>query len=278
VTLEVEAQADMAWVVVDDALPAGGTALGRGLGGESTIVTAGRAAHRHRVPAFEERVSGRLPRVLPLRAEGPFRRRVHAAPRQSGNVRIAGDAVEAMYAPEMFGEFPPRPGRCNRDRARDRSFLLAGAAAAATPTFDEVRSAHRASDAVLLDRHGVAIGTARVDASVRKLDWVALDAVSPALLAAVVVGEDKRFWEHDGVDWTGLAVAAWDSAWRLADGRRPRGGSTLTMQLAGPPGSRLARARRRDAHASARSGTRRAPRSTSSARGTSATSSRPTST
>jgi len=103
----------------------------------------------------------------------------------------------------------------------------------AVPTFDEVRSTHRASDAVLLDRHGVAIGSARVDASVRKLDWVALDGVSPALLAAVVVGEDKRFWEHDGVDWTGLAVAAWDSAWRLADGRRPRGGSTLTMQLAG---------------------------------------------
>jgi penicillin-binding protein 1C len=112
-------------------------------------------------------------------------------------------------------------------------FVLAGAAAAATPTLDEVRSAHRASDAVLLDRHGVAIGSARVDASVRKLDWVALDAMSPALLDAVVVAEDKRFWEHDGVDWTGLAVAAWDSAWRLADGRRPRGGSTLTMQLAG---------------------------------------------
>jgi len=112
-------------------------------------------------------------------------------------------------------------------------FALASAAAAATPTLDEVRSAHRASDAVLLDRHGVAIGTARADASVRKLDWVALDAVSPALLGAVVAAEDKRFWEHDGVDWTGLAVAAWDSAWRMADGRRPRGGSTLTMQLAG---------------------------------------------
>ena len=35
------------------------------------------------------------------------------------------------------------------------------------------------------------------------------------------------------MDWPGLAVAAWDSVWRSADGRRPRGGSTLTMQLAG---------------------------------------------
>src|SRR6185436_14679993 len=94
----------------------------------------------------------------------------------------------------------------------------------------EVRSAYRASDAVLLDRHGVAIGGARVDASVRKLDWVALDAMSPALVAAVVAAEDKRFWEHDGVDWTGMAVAAWDSAWRIADGRRPRGGSTRSEE------------------------------------------------
>jgi penicillin-binding protein 1C len=156
-------------------------------------------------------------------------------------------------------------------------FALAGAAAAATPTFDEVRSAYRASDAVLLDRHGVAIGGARVDASVRKLDWVALDAMSPALVAAVVAAEDKRFWEHDGVDWTGMAVAAWDSAWRIADGRRPRGGSTLTMQLAGLVDPAL-RAPGGETRTFARNGTRRAPRWISSARGASATSSRPTST
>src|SRR4030095_8801687 len=41
VRLEGEAQADMAWVVVDDPLPAGSTALGRGLGGDSTIPTQG---------------------------------------------------------------------------------------------------------------------------------------------------------------------------------------------------------------------------------------------
>jgi penicillin-binding protein 1C len=48
----------------------------------------------------------------------------------------------------------------------------------------------------------------------------------------VDAGEDRRFFEHGGVDWAGLAVAAWDSAFRAAEGRRPRGGSTLTMQLA----------------------------------------------
>ncbi|HZW75457.1 MAG TPA: transglycosylase domain-containing protein, partial [Caldimonas sp.] len=65
------------------------------------------------------------------------------------------------------------------------------------------------------------------------LDWVALDDISPALAATLVAAEDKRFYEHHGVDWPGLAGAAWDSLRRSFDGRRPRGGSTITMQLAG---------------------------------------------
>ena len=112
--------------------------------------------------------------------------------------------------------------------------LAAGAGAgAAPPSFAEVRHAYVPSEAVLVDRHGVALGEIRADARVRRLAWVALDDVSPALIAALVAGEDRRFHEHAGVDWAGLAVAAWDSAWRALDGRRPRGGSTLTMQLAG---------------------------------------------
>ncbi len=89
------------------------------------------------------------------------------------------------------------------------------------------------SEALLVDRHGAPLSEVRANAQVRRLDWVTLADVSPALSAALVAAEDKRFWEHDGVDWTGLAVAAWDSMWRALDGRRPRGGSTLTMQLAG---------------------------------------------
>ena len=67
----------------------------------------------------------------------------------------------------------------------------------------------------------------------RRLDWVPLTAISPALSQALIAAEDKRFYEHHGVDWQGLAGAAWDSISRSLDGRRVRGGSTLTMQLAG---------------------------------------------
>jgi len=101
------------------------------------------------------------------------------------------------------------------------------------PTFAAVRAAHVSSDAWLVDRNGVPLSERRVDPKVRRGDWIALADVSPALATALIAAEDKRFMEHHGVDWTGLAGAAWDSVWRTLDGRRVRGGSTLTMQLAG---------------------------------------------
>jgi penicillin-binding protein 1C len=89
------------------------------------------------------------------------------------------------------------------------------------------------SDAWLVDRNGAPLSERRVDPRIRRGDWIALADVSPALSSALIAAEDKRFMEHRGVDWTGLAGAAWDSVWRTLDGRRVRGGSTLTMQLAG---------------------------------------------
>jgi len=115
--------------------------------------------------------------------------------------------------------------------------LLTASAIAATPStlprFADVRNAYVSSEARLLDRHGVPLAERRIDSKVRRLDWVTLDEVSPALPIALIAAEDRRFLEHHGVDWHGMAAAAWDSLWRSLDGRRLRGGSTLTMQLAG---------------------------------------------
>ena len=102
----------------------------------------------------------------------------------------------------------------------------------APPSFDEVRASWRSSDALLVDRHGEPIAERRIDRRERRGDWVRLDEVSPAMVDALVAGEDRRFNEHAGVDWAGLAVAAWDNVSRTARGQRPRGGSTVTMQLA----------------------------------------------
>jgi penicillin-binding protein 1C len=114
---------------------------------------------------------------------------------------------------------------------------LSAGLAAALPTFADVKAAHRPSDVTLLDRHGVAIQTMRVDGSVRRLAWVPIGDMSPALLTAIVLSEDQRFWQHSGVDWSAAAKSAWANLFNT----RTRGASTLTMQLAGLIDSGLAR-------------------------------------
>jgi penicillin-binding protein 1C len=107
--------------------------------------------------------------------------------------------------------------------------LATSAGAAELPRYEQVRAAYRPSDSVLLDRHGEPIHTLRTDAKVRRLDWVPLAEVSPALRTALVLSEDKRFYEHSGVDWSAVGAAAFGNLWNS----RTRGASTLTMQLAG---------------------------------------------
>ena len=124
------------------------------------------------------------------------------------------------------------------------SFLLLQTlpALAALPRFEAVRAAHIPSEAWLLDRHGTLIQTLRVNDRVRRLPWVRLSELSPAMTAALLASEDKRFMHHAGVDWRAVAAAMWDNL----SGASHRGASTLTMQLAGlldpdlnrPPGGR----------------------------------------
>jgi len=106
--------------------------------------------------------------------------------------------------------------------------LLPIAALAAPPSFEEVRARYVPSEAVLLDRAGVPLSEVRVDLTRRRLAWVPMSEISSALVAAIVAAEDRRFYEHSGVDWRALAAAAWDNLRR----GRPRGASTITMQLA----------------------------------------------
>ncbi|AQV96083.1 penicillin-binding protein 1C [Cupriavidus necator] len=103
------------------------------------------------------------------------------------------------------------------------------APATALPAFEQVRADWRSADVVVLDRHGDTVGRVRDDFRARRGDWVALADTSPALRTAIVLSEDRRFYAHSGVDWQGVAAAAWANLWNT----RTRGASTLTMQLAG---------------------------------------------
>ena len=110
-------------------------------------------------------------------------------------------------------------------------FLIAACAGSAwaTATFNEIKAAYTPSDTLVLDRYGEVLHRLRTDATVRRGQWVALADISPALRTALVLSEDKRFFEHSGVDWQAVSAAAWANVWNT----KTRGASTLTMQLAG---------------------------------------------
>jgi penicillin-binding protein 1C len=103
-----------------------------------------------------------------------------------------------------------------------------GARHAVPLRYDEVRDTYCPSDVRLLDRHGAVLHELRIDHTRRRLAWTPLAAVSPALTAAVLDCEDRRFFSHGGVDWRAVAAAVWQ---RLRAGP-PRGASTLSMQVA----------------------------------------------
>ena len=110
-------------------------------------------------------------------------------------------------------------------------FLIAACAriSCAAATFDDVRRDFKPSDTLILASNGEVIQRVRTDASVRRGQWVALADVSPALRTALVLSEDKRFYEHSGVDWRAVSSAAWGNLWAT----KTRGASTISMQLAG---------------------------------------------
>ena len=111
------------------------------------------------------------------------------------------------------------------------TLLIAACAlpACATGTFNEIKSDFKPSDTLVLDRNGELLQRVRTDASVRRGQWIALADISPALRTALVLSEDKRFYEHSGVDWRAVSSAAWANLWNS----KTRGASTLSMQLAG---------------------------------------------
>lgn len=112
----------------------------------------------------------------------------------------------------------------------------------AMPEYEKVRADWKPSEAWLYDRDGQLLDSERVNFERRRLAWVQLDAISPAVRTAVVQSEDRRFWSHGGVDWLAIASAI-RARWT---GDRSRGASTLAMQLAAFLDPSLAQPGKRD--------------------------------
>ena len=106
VTLEIDAQADMTQVVVDDPIPAGATILGNGLGRDSAIATQGEKREGWAWPDFEERCFAGYRAYYSYVPRGKFSVEYTVRLNNAGTFQLPPSRVEAMYAPDVFGAAP----------------------------------------------------------------------------------------------------------------------------------------------------------------------------
>src|ERR1700710_2200226 len=62
--------------------------------------------------------------------------------------------------------------------------------------------------------------------------YLPIQAVPKLVINAFLAAEDKNFYEHGGIDFSGMARAAVLYAQNLGSNRRPQGASTITQQVA----------------------------------------------
>lgn len=109
VRLEIDAQADMTWVVVSDPIPAGSTLLGSGLGRDSAIATRTERREGSAWPAYEERSFEAFRSYYEFMPRGRHVVEYTVRLNNPGRFGLPPTRVEAMYAPESFGEAPNAP-------------------------------------------------------------------------------------------------------------------------------------------------------------------------
>jgi uncharacterized protein YfaS (alpha-2-macroglobulin family) len=106
VTLTVDAQSDMGWVVLDDPVPAGATILGGGLGRDSAILSRDERREGWAWPVYEERRFDAFRAYYSYVPKGRFTAEYTLRLNNPGVFQLPATRVEAMYAPETFGERP----------------------------------------------------------------------------------------------------------------------------------------------------------------------------
>lgn len=109
VRLQLDAQADMSWVVIDDPVPGGATLLGNGLGRDEQINRGGERQDGRAWLAYEERGFQGFRAYYRYLPKGAFSVEYTVRLNNPGRFGVPSTRVEAMYAPEMFGESPNAP-------------------------------------------------------------------------------------------------------------------------------------------------------------------------
>ncbi|ALL70740.1 Multimodular transpeptidase-transglycosylase (plasmid) [Paraburkholderia caribensis MBA4] len=92
-----------------------------------------------------------------------------------------------------------------------------------TPGIGDIRKVHIDRPASIVSADGKLLA----DFKPVNREWVSLKQISPYMVEALIATEDRRFYEHHGLDWKRTASAALHTF----SGDR-QGGSTITQQLA----------------------------------------------
>jgi uncharacterized protein YfaS (alpha-2-macroglobulin family) len=96
----------MTWVVLSDPIPSGATILGSGLGNDSNLRTQGETREGWVWPSFEERSMEAYRAYYRFVPKGKWSVEYTIRLNESGTMQLPTTRLEAMYAPEMFGENP----------------------------------------------------------------------------------------------------------------------------------------------------------------------------
>ncbi|MGH7800114.1 MAG: alpha-2-macroglobulin family protein [Thermodesulfobacteriota bacterium] len=106
IRLELEAQAGMTWVVVNDPIPAASSILGTGLSRDSEVLTQGEESKGWVWPAFEERSFEAFRAYYEYVPKGKWTVEYTMRLNNEGEFGLPPTRVEALYSPEMLGEMP----------------------------------------------------------------------------------------------------------------------------------------------------------------------------
>lgn len=106
VRLEIEAQSDQAWVVVEDPVPAGATILGQGLDRESASLTGGENSEGRAWLAYEERRQDAYRAYYQFVPKGAWTVEYTVRLNNPGRFMLPATHVEALYEPAMFADSP----------------------------------------------------------------------------------------------------------------------------------------------------------------------------
>ena len=106
VRLEIDAQSDMTWVVVTDPIPSGSIILGSGLGRDSALLSKEGRQKGWAWEAYRERSFEALRVYYEFVPKGVFSLEYTVRFNNDGTFHMPETRVEALYAPESFGEAP----------------------------------------------------------------------------------------------------------------------------------------------------------------------------